>query len=85
MLVPHLTRRSPHSFDCSDIPSLETWLARQGFDRITQRSITEYARLRDASGGLVVLYHSGAVVVAGQDQATVLQLLGELAESAVLL
>lgn len=74
----HLIPRTEHSFTADDIPGLESWLASRGYDLIATRSDKEHARLRSAAGSIVILYHSGSVVVVGLCQPSALALLGQL-------
>lgn len=72
-----LTSRTPVSFTASDVPGLADWLQQHGYSTQPARSTAEYGRYqRDAS--LIVLYHSGTVLLQGRDIASAHQLLAEL-------
>lgn len=76
----HLTRRSPHSFDCNDVVQLVHWLeARAFFHRPLKHSLTEYARL-ERLGRIVIIYKSGAVSIQGVNPAPCMRLLEELVQ-----
>lgn len=73
-----LTRRSPHSFDCVSISSFTGWLADHGFRQIARsRSLVEHSRW-ERSQRLVIVYHSGAIVVQGVQPAPAIKLLETL-------
>jgi hypothetical protein len=75
---PQLTRRSPSSFDTANMPGLEQYLLDNGYRPLPPRISTEYGRLRRGDS-LIVLYHSGAVVLQGADIQSPLRLLDRLA------
>lgn len=67
VVIMYLTQRTPHSYDlrlCTP-DDFAAELCRRGMTRQRPRSITEAERLRAADGGLVVVYHSGAVLLQG--------------------
>lgn len=74
-----LRRRSPSSFDCWNIPALAEWLEAHGLDPRPGRISSEYGRYC-RGGQLVVLYHSGSVVVQGTETERSVALLEQLVE-----
>jgi len=74
----HLRRRSAVSFDASNTAELATWLCRRAFRRLPTRSQHEYARLQRGPS-LVIVYHSGSVLVQGANPEPALELLRSLA------
>ena len=75
-----LTRRSPHSFDCTDSVQLVHWLEARAFARRPlKHSLTEYARL-ERNQRIVIVYKSGAISVQGVSPAPCLRLLEELVQ-----
>ena len=73
-----LRPRTPHSFDCTDLPSLATWLEAHGFTPIPhQHTLIEFERF-ERSQRLIIAYHSGAISVAGKQIAPCIALLNEL-------
>ena len=72
-----LARRSPSSFDCCNIPALDAWLQERSYRPYPAKNVTEDGRLRRGAS-LIVLYHSGSVVVQGGDVPLALRLLNSL-------
>lgn len=72
-----LTQRTPHSFTCFDVPGLAEWLQAHGYQQLAHHSLVEYGRFQRGAS-LLVVYHSGSVVVQGADVASGQQLLGQL-------
>ncbi len=72
-----LRRRSPVSFFCADIPGLDAWLQWHDYRPVPIRTSTEWARLK-RGGSLIVLYHSGSVLLQGADVDSALELLAPL-------
>lgn len=62
-----LCRRSPSSFECCTLSALAAFLQEHGYQSCAVRSPHEYGRYHKASS-LLVLYHSGAVVLQGADR-----------------
>ncbi len=75
--APRLRRRSPASFWTSDTLGLAHWLEAQGWQSTPGRSLTEAGRYVNASA-LLILYHSGAVTVAGAAPEWTIELLQPL-------
>lgn len=69
-----LLRRSTSSFECCTLPALAAFLQQHGYRSCAVRSCHEYGRYCKASS-LLVLYHSGAVVLQGTDRGTSAHLL----------
>ena len=79
-----LIQRSPSSYACNDPIQLAVWLAEQRYRAEDPRNQHEYLRLRRAQG-LIVIYHSGSVIIQGGDLETPRQLFQSLiAEQATL-
>lgn len=76
-----LTRRSPVSFTANDVEMLAAWLGRRGWHALPGRSPSEHIRLV-CGRRLVVLYHSGSVLVQGPHTELTLELLGQLESEA---
>jgi hypothetical protein len=72
-----LRPRSPISFDTANIPGLDLWLVRHGWQPYPGRIATEYSRLKHG-GQLVVLFNSGSVLVQGTDVEKTMQQLAPL-------
>ncbi len=80
--IIRLIQRSPSSYMTANIPALADWLAHQHYLPEPVRSRVEYARLR-RHRSLIVLYHSGSVVVQGLDVAVTQRLLAQLVTDGV--
>ncbi len=79
-LQPHM----PSSYFCNSVGALHDWLVVRGWESIsTSRNPHEYARLRTRDHAIVVLYHSGAVVVQGQHHVRTRTLLAPLVVAGV--
>lgn len=60
-----LNRRTASSFNCEDPVELSNWLRVQGYADRPTTNTCELARLRNNRDGLVIVYHSGSIVVGG--------------------
>jgi len=71
------TQRTPSSYACSDPTTASAWLIEQGYRSEDPHSQYEYIRLRKGRS-LIVVYHSGSVLLQGTDVATPRTLLESL-------
>lgn len=60
-----LNRRTASSFNCEDAVELSNWLRVQGYADRPTTNTCGLARLRNGKDGLIIVYRSGSVVVAG--------------------
>jgi hypothetical protein len=69
-----LHRRTPSSYGCNNVAALAAYLRQQGYGAVPTRTTTEYARMqRDTS--LIVVFHSGTVLLQGRDTSSAHRLL----------
>jgi ribonuclease HIII len=65
----NLTPQSQSSYRCSEPAQIAAWLVEQGYHTEDPRNQYEYLRLRKARS-LIVIYHTGTVLLQGADTET---------------
>lgn len=76
-MTPTVTAQTNSSYRCNNVEALAGWLSARGYTSVEARSSHELARLR-RGGSLLVLYHSGSVLLQGADVDTAKALLATL-------
>ncbi len=61
-----LRRRTPSSYGCVHVEALTSLLCAHGWYTSPPTNPTEYVRLTNERGQLLVLYHTGTVLVQGK-------------------
>lgn len=75
--MPTLVKKSPSSYRCAVPQSFSAWLVEQDYRTEEPRSEHEYIRARKGNS-LIVVYHSGSVILQGGDLETPRELLKSL-------